>query len=77
MPGDVRLSWPYQSTKAQMPVEASDGELLRQFVEHWDHAAFCDLVGRHGPMVLGVCRDILRSGRCGGRVSGDLFTVGP
>jgi RNA polymerase sigma factor (sigma-70 family) len=41
--------------------EDSDAVLLGRFVDHWDHGAFRDLVGRHGPMVLGVCRRILRS----------------
>jgi RNA polymerase sigma factor (sigma-70 family) len=40
--------------------EASDALLLDRFVEQWDEAAFRDLVRRHGPMVLGVCRRILR-----------------
>ena len=40
--------------------ETSDVLLLDRFVEQWDQAAFRDLVRRHGPMVLGVCRRILR-----------------
>ena len=60
MASDVRMLCPSQTTKPPVEAELSDGELLRQFVDHWDHAAFCDLVGRHGPMVLGVCRRILR-----------------
>jgi RNA polymerase sigma-70 factor (ECF subfamily) len=40
--------------------EVSDALLLERFVEQWDQAAFRDLVLRHGPMVLGVCRRILR-----------------
>jgi RNA polymerase sigma factor (sigma-70 family) len=40
--------------------EVSDVQLMDRFVEQWDQAAFRDLVGRHGPMVLGVCRGILR-----------------
>jgi RNA polymerase sigma factor (sigma-70 family) len=36
-----------------------DGELLGRFVDRGDGAAFEALVGRLGPMVLGVCRRIL------------------
>lgn len=39
---------------------APDALLLDRFIKQWDHEAFRDLVGRHGPMVLGVCRRILR-----------------
>jgi RNA polymerase sigma factor (sigma-70 family) len=34
----------------------TDGELLAAFVRTGDGAAFEELVKRHGPMVLGVCR---------------------
>jgi RNA polymerase sigma factor (sigma-70 family) len=42
------------------PDEASDALLLDRFVEQWDQAAFRELVVRHGSMVLGVCRRMLR-----------------
>ncbi|QJW96157.1 sigma-70 family RNA polymerase sigma factor [Frigoriglobus tundricola] len=39
---------------------ASDAELLDRFVTHRDGPAFAALVARHGPMVFGVCRRVLR-----------------
>ena len=38
----------------------SDGQLLGEFVARRDDAAFAALVRRHGPMVLAVCRRVLR-----------------
>jgi RNA polymerase sigma factor (sigma-70 family) len=38
---------------------ATDRELLRRFVAGRDEPAFAALVGRHGPLVLGVCRRLL------------------
>jgi RNA polymerase sigma factor (sigma-70 family) len=39
----------------------TEGQLLERFVAERDEAAFSALVTRHGPMVLGVCRRVLRS----------------
>ncbi|AWM40905.1 ECF RNA polymerase sigma factor SigM [Gemmata obscuriglobus] len=39
---------------------ATDAELLSGFAAHCDEAAFTTLVQRHGPMVLRVCRRVLR-----------------
>jgi len=38
----------------------TDGQLLARFVAAGDEASFAALLRRHGPMVLGVCRRILR-----------------
>ena len=43
------------------PVEKnSDGDLLRRFVHAGDEDAFATLLQRHGPLVLGLCRRLLR-----------------
>lgn len=39
---------------------SSDCELLQRFIAAADEAAFTRLVHRHGPMVFGVCRRLLR-----------------
>ncbi len=38
----------------------SEGELLERFATRGDEAAFEAILARHGPMVLGICRQILR-----------------
>ena len=43
---------------------APDRQLLQAFVAMRDEAAFETLVRRYGPMVLGVCRRILRAMLC-------------
>src|SRR5262245_37915772 len=40
--------------------ELSDAQLLERFVTHREEDAFTVLLRRHGPLVLGVCRRVLR-----------------
>jgi RNA polymerase sigma factor (sigma-70 family) len=40
--------------------DPSDVQLLERFARNRDETAFAALVERHGPMVLGVCRRVLR-----------------
>jgi RNA polymerase sigma factor (sigma-70 family) len=39
--------------------EPTDGQCLRRFTARRDESAFTELVRRHGPLVLGVCRRLL------------------
>jgi RNA polymerase sigma factor (sigma-70 family) len=45
---------------AARPNEDSDRGLVERFAQSRDEQAFAELVRRHGPMVLGVCRRVLR-----------------
>lgn len=45
---------------ARVNDELSDAELVRRFVARRDELAFTILLERHGAMVLGVCRCVLR-----------------
>jgi RNA polymerase sigma factor (sigma-70 family) len=49
-----------QSALAPPGATETDAQLLARFLAHRDEAAFAALVRRHGPMVLGVCRRLVR-----------------
>src|SRR5437763_10177563 len=61
MTGSNRAASPrrLQLARAAVGDPAPDAELLDRFARTGDEAAFAALVGRHGPMVLGVCRRVL------------------
>lgn len=44
-----------------MPGEVRDGDLLNRFIRTRDEAAFELLIWRHGPMVLGLCKRLLKN----------------
>lgn len=48
------------SERSSSLADVSDAELLERFVSCRDEAAFAALMARHGPMVFGVCRRLLR-----------------
>ncbi|HEV3023362.1 MAG TPA: sigma-70 family RNA polymerase sigma factor, partial [Pirellulales bacterium] len=50
------------AVSAETAPELPDRDLLDRFVRDRDEAAFSALVKRHGGMVLGVCRRVLRNG---------------
>jgi RNA polymerase sigma factor (sigma-70 family) len=53
--GEVR-----QLLAAQLGSQLSDEQLLERFLARREESAFAALMHRHGPMVLGVCRSVLR-----------------
>src|SRR5687768_3305791 len=46
--------------RAHQPA-VTDAQLLDDFIDEQDETAFAELVRRHGPMVLGVCRRVLHN----------------
>src|SRR6185369_13934656 len=48
------------ASQPECPSVGSDPELLARFTRDHDEQAFAAIVDRHGPMVLGVARRILR-----------------
>ena len=59
-PGPLTTLLGYLRRRAgRTPGECGDGDLLRRFVVGRDEEAFAILLGRHGSMVLDVCRRVL------------------
>jgi RNA polymerase sigma factor (sigma-70 family) len=54
------LTYIHRQANARAVSALADGVLLDHFVSNGDQGAFTALVDRHGPMVLGVCRRVLR-----------------
>jgi RNA polymerase sigma factor (sigma-70 family) len=50
-----------RSLLRQDEADLTDGDLLESFITRRDTVAFEALMRRHGPMVLGVCRRVLRN----------------
>jgi RNA polymerase sigma factor (sigma-70 family) len=57
------------------PDPRSDGELVGRYVRTRDEGAFAELLRRHGPMVYGVCRRVLRNGPDAADVFQAVFLV--
>ncbi len=55
-----RLRQPLRRLRRALAPADSDGQLLERFLAGREEEAFAALVERHGPMVLGVCRRLLR-----------------
>jgi RNA polymerase sigma factor (sigma-70 family) len=59
---DIVVRYLHRLAAAPDGEDLSDGQLLERFAKRGEEAAFAALVRRHGPMVLGVCRRVLRHG---------------
>src|SRR5438067_5359304 len=54
---------------------APDDQILADYLARHDEGAFAALVGRHGPMVLNVCRRVLRDAHAAEDVFQATFLV--
>src|SRR5947207_10829053 len=71
----IRPGWLGRLFPARPPEEGSDAHLLDRFVKKRDEAAFAALMQRHGPMVMGVCRRVLRDAHAADDVFQATFLV--
>ena len=55
------MEWTNTRFRTHDPTELSDAELIRRYVSARGDDEFSELVRRHGPLVLGVCRRVLRN----------------
>ena len=60
MTGDPAMAVSWLRRLAREPDRRDDGRLLDAFLNARDESAFVELLRRHGPLVLGVCRRLLR-----------------
>lgn len=58
--GNIDRVWSQLRTLVNPGAAAPDRDLIERFVHSREEAAFAALVERHGAMVLGVCRRVLR-----------------
>jgi RNA polymerase sigma factor (sigma-70 family) len=55
-----QISYVIERLRRDLTADLTDGQLLERFIAHREEAAFETLVRRHGPLVWGVCRGIVR-----------------
>jgi RNA polymerase sigma factor (sigma-70 family) len=60
---------------ARLAAELPDAHLLARFAAAREEAAFAALVQRHGPLVLGVCRRVLRDGHAAEDAFQEVFLL--
>src|SRR5262245_920300 len=59
-PSETDVQHQHSPSDRQSADRTTDASLLERYVRRQDQEAFADLVRRHGPMVLAVCRRVLQ-----------------